>query len=291
MDGRLEQYRIFNTVAERGSFSAAAEKLYVTQSAVSQAVKQLESSLGVSLLIRSPRGAALTQEGEILYGYTSSALELIKAGGRRLAAYGDLQEGELRIAAGDTISSYFLLDKLEVFHRKYPGIKIREINRVTGEAAELVKTGQVDLAFGNLPINDDSLTIYPCLEIHDIFVAGKGFENLKGRLTPEDIAAQPLILLEKKSNSRNYVDAFFESEGCRLEPDIELGAHELLLQFASIGLGVSCVIKEFSGKYLESGEVRELELTKPVPARAMGCCHSSATELSPAAKKFLETVL
>lgn len=291
MQARLEQFRIFNAVAEAGSISKAAEKLFVTQSAVSQAVKQLEDSLGVPLFLRIPKGTALTQEGAILYQYTSSALDLLETGSRRLSAFGELKEGELRIGASDTVSSYFLLPRLEAFHRAHPGIKIQVINRVTREAVELVKSGRIDLAFGNLPITDDSLEIKSCLEVHDVFVAGRAFESCRDRVfSRREIAELPLILLEKKSNSRNYVDGVFLESGSRLSASIELGAHELLLQFAQIGLGVCCVIKEFSQKYLEDGSVFELEMRKPVPPRSIGCCYPKRIELSPAAKKFIESI-
>lgn len=291
MEARLEQYRIFNTAAQTGSISEAAEKLFVTQSAVSQSIKQLEATIGTKLFIRGPRGVTLTPEGELLYQYTSAALELIESGSRRLSAIGELTEGELRIGASDTVSSYFLLPRLESFHKAYPGIKISVVNRVTTEAVELVKRGGLDLAFGNLPIDDDALEIIPCLTVHDIFVAGKGFEKYRGRVVSRrEICSLPLILLEKKSNSRNYVDAEFLSSGDTLSPGIELGAHELLLQLAQIGLGVSCVIKEFSSKYLENGDVFEISLRNPLPPRAVGCLFPKKQELNPAAKKFVDII-
>lgn len=290
MDAKLEQYRIFNAVAEAGSFSGAAEKLFVTQSAVSQSVKQLEQTLGVTLLLRTSKGISLTQEGAVLYEYTSAALEMLNTGSRRLTLFNELKEGELRIAAGDTVSSYYLLPRLEAFHRAYPDIKIQVVNRVTREAVEMVKRGTIDLAFGNLPIEEEGLVITPCLEVHDVFVAGKGFEHLKGKaLSRAEIAALPLILLERKSNSRVFVDNEFLKSGSPLAANIELGAHELLLQFAQIGLGVSCVTKEFAGKYLQSGEVFELEMRKPLPGRAVGFCYPPKPGLTPAAVKFIDS--
>lgn len=291
MELKLEQYRVFNTVAECGGVSSAAEKLFVTQSAVSQNIKSLENALGVTLFKRTPRGITLTEQGEVLYSYTSAALELIEAGNHRLEAFGTLDEGELKIGAGDTISSYYLLPLLESFHREYPGLKIRVINRVTTEAVELVKKGAIDLAFGNLPVEDESLEVIKCLDVHDVFVAGKGFEELRDKvLSRKEVSELPLILLEKKSNSRNYIDAEFLNSGYRLNADIELGAHELLLQFAKIGLGVSCVTREFASKYIEDGDVFELNLKKPIPPRAIGCFYSKKIELSAAAARFASMI-
>ena len=118
MNFRLEQYRIFNVVAKTNSFSKAAESLYMTQSAVSQAIKQLETSIDTILFIRTAKGVELTQAGSILYKYTSSAMELLETGLVRVEALKSLEEGELKIGASDTISAYFLLPHLEMFHMR-----------------------------------------------------------------------------------------------------------------------------------------------------------------------------
>ncbi len=291
MNFRIEQYRIFNIVAESNSFSKAAEKLYMTQSAVSQAIKQLESSINMSLFRRTAKGVELTEAGNVLYKYTSSAMELLETGLLRLEGLRSLDEGELKIGASDTISSHFLLPHLEMFHKLYPNIKIQVINRVTSETIDLLKNGKIDIAFGNLPIKDDSLEIIECMTVHDTFVAGNAYLDYKNKtFTPEEISKFPLILLETKSNSRNYVDKFFLESGLSLVPSIELGAHELLLHLAKINLGVSCVVKEFSEEYLKNNFVFELKQTNPIPARAIGYCYSKKLPITPAMKEFMSFI-
>jgi len=291
MNLHIEQYRIFNMVAESKSFSKAAEKLYMTQSAVSQAIKQLENSINTILFIRTPKGVELTQAGNILYKYTSSSMEILETGILRVEAFKNLDEGELRIGASDTIASYFLLPRLELFHKMYPQIKIKIVNRVTSEVVELLKKGKIDLAFGNLPIKDDKLEIVECMTIHDTFVAGSNYKKDRDKVySRAEIADLPLILLENKSNSRKYVDSVFIESGQMLSTAIELGAHELLLQLAKINLGVACVIKEFSKEYLSDGSVFELKQENPIPSRAIGYCYLKTLPLTPAFKKFIEFI-
>ena len=137
---RIEQYRIFNVVAQSQSFSKAAQSLFMTQSAISQAIKQLEISINMTLFKRTAKGVELTEAGSILYKYTSSAMELLETGLLRLESLKTLDDGELKIAASDTIASHFLLSHLEMFHKLYPNIRIKIINRVTNEAIELLKS-------------------------------------------------------------------------------------------------------------------------------------------------------
>lgn len=288
MNFRIEQYKIFNIVAKSQSFSKAAKELFMTQSAVSQAIKQLENSLDIALFERTSKGVNLTEVGNILYKYTSSAMELLQTGLLRIENLKTLDDGELKIGASDTISTHFLLPRLEMFHKLYPNIKIKIINRVTTETIELLKNGKIDIAFGNLPIEDESIEIIECMKVHDTFVAGNDYQKYKDKVfSYEDIAKLPLILLESKSNSRKYVDRIFLESGQVLTPSIELGAHELLLQLAKINLGISCVVREFSEEYLKNNFVFELKQKNPIPERAIGYCYSKTLHLTPSMKEFM----
>ena len=123
MDIKLEQYKIFYTTAVCGSFSEAAKSLFITQSAVSQQIRSLENKLGVLLFVRGKKGAKLTTQGELLFGYAKRAIDEIENAENLFTRMKSLDEGSLRIGAGDTITRHFLLDKLDIFHNTYPALK------------------------------------------------------------------------------------------------------------------------------------------------------------------------
>lgn len=289
MSVRLDLYKIFCEVAKCESFSKAAKVLFMTQPAVSQAIMQLEEELGMRLFTRTPKGVILTNEGQILFEYANSAMNLISVGEKKLQESKNLMVGELKIGVGDTISRYFLLSYLEKFHNGYPNIKLKVVNRTTLELCTLLKSGEVDIAICNLPIRDSSLEVKELMEIHDVFVyGGKYKKDLSKYLTLEEIAKFPLILLEPKSNSRQYVEKYILSKGIRIKPEIELGSHELLLEFAKINLGISCVIREFSQEYLQAGVLYEVQTTEEIPKRSIGVCYLKSVSLSPASEKFVD---
>ncbi len=294
MDIKLDQYKAFSAVAKCSSFSLAASELYMTQSAISQQIKSLEESLGVTLFIRGRNGATLTPQGEILFEYVKKALALFSSAENRLAKLSELESGSLRIAAGDTISKHYLLPILEKYNTAYPKVKLQIINRVTSEAIELLRLGKADVAVINLPIEEDDskhgkLNVKKIFTLHDTFVAGSKFSEYKDKtLTIEEISNLPLIMLEDNSNSRRYVDSFFNTLKMKLQPEIELGSHDLLLEFASSNLGVSCVIKEFANEYFESGKLFELQTSSPIPPRSIGVCTLEEVTTSGATDKFLE---
>ena len=289
MKTKLDYYKIFYETARFASFSIAAQHLYISQSAISQCIHQLESDLNTQLFIRSRRGVTLTKEGTLLFQKIESAMQAIEQGETLLERLQHLESGELTIAAGDTITSHYLLPYLEQFHKLYPDIRIEMANSYSYHMLQLVKEGKADLAFVNLPVQDEELCIEPCLEIHDIFVCGSGYD-VKPSCSWQEIAQHPLILLEKNSSSRHYLDKNFEENGINLTPQIEIAAHDLLLRFASINLGVSCVIEEFSKDILQQGTIRKIELTPPLPPRSIGCAYMRGNPLSVAAQSFLKLI-
>jgi len=288
MEVRLDHYRVFDAVARERSFSAAARALFISQPAVSQTIAQLESAFGTQLFLRHGRYIELTREGELLHGYVRSALGLLETGEQQLSRLHTLSAGELRIGAGDTVSRWYLMPAIERFHRAYPDVALRITNRTSRETLRLLQDGRLDLGYVNLPLSADGVLFEDCLPVHDIFVAGRGYEHLAGRSVGlEELCAYPLLMLEGASNSRRRVDRHFLENGIAPKPEIELGAHHLLLDFAGIGLGIACVVEEFSRHAIERGEVFRLDVQPPVPARSVGVCYLEGIPLSSAARAFI----
>lgn len=289
MKTKLDYYKIFYETARRSSFSKAADYLYISQSAISQCIRQLETDLNTQLFVRSRRGVTLTREGELLYQKVENAIQSIEQGEAIIERLHHLESGSLIIAAGDTITKHYLLPYLEIFHASYPGIRIEMANSYSYQMIQLVKEGKADLAFVNLPVEDNELSIEPCLEIHDIFVCSADY-NAKKSYSWNEMSSEPLILLEKNSNSRRFLDNEFENKHISLKPQIEIAAHDLLIQFASINLGVSCVIEEFSKESLEKGLIKPMLLNPPLQPRHIGCAYMKNNPLSLAASAFLNLV-
>lgn len=303
MIDNLESYRVFYVTAVSGSFTKAATELFITQPAVSHAIKQLETKIGSPLFLRTPKGVKLTSEGEVLYRYIAQAYHLIEAGEKKLAEIHLLQEGEIRVGAGDTLCRYFLLPHLEAFHLKYPSIRFQVTNRTTQETVALLKEGKIDFGIVNLPlqVDDRMLEVRESIELQDCFVSGAGFggadlgggeaggasPQAEAPLTFIQLQQYPLLMLERASSTRRYIDRFAQEQGVVLSPEIELGSIELLVQFARIGLGLACVIRNFVSDELLSGVLREVPLSPPIPPRRVGLITLRDVPLSAAARQFM----
>lgn len=287
MSVKLESYRVFKEVAEVGNITAAAQALYISQSAVSQSIKQLENDLLTRLFSRNSRGVTLTAEGRMLYEYVRSAMGLLETGEAKLSQTRELQMGQLIIGASDTVTSQFLLPYLDSFHREHPAIHIQIISGRSHKVLGLLRSGKVDIAFASTPTDLTSLETYPCFPTHSIFVAGAGYPcDFDHVYSLEEMSAFPLILLERKASSRLYLERFFLQNGLKLNPEIELGARSLLVDLAAIGFGVAGVTEEFVTRDLESGRLRQLKTSFQIPPRSVDMCMLRDVPQTAAAERF-----
>lgn len=291
MSVKLELYRVFKEVAEAGNITAAAQTLFISQSAVSQSIKQLEAELQTRLFARNSRGVTLTADGRMLYEYVRSAMGLLETGEEKLSQSRDLQMGHLTIGASDTVTSQFLLPYLDRFHRQYPAIHIQIISGRSHKVLGLLQSGKVDIAFASTPQEGASLETFPCLATHSIFVAGAEYPcDFDHVYTLEEIARFPLILLERKASSRLYLEKYFLQNGLHLNPEIELGARSLLVDLAAIGFGVAGVTEEFVRRELESGRLRKLRTSFDIPPRSVDLCVLWDVPLTSAAQRFSDFI-
>ena len=291
MSVKLELYRVFKEVAEAGNITAAAQTLFISQSAVSQSIKQLEAELQTRLFARNSRGVTLTADGRMLYEYVRSAMGLLETGEEKLSQSRDLQMGHLTIGASDTVTSQFLVPYLDRFHRQYPAIHIQIISGRSHKVLGLLQSGKVDIAFASTPQEGASLETFPCLATHSIFVAGAEYPcDFDHVYTLEEIARFPLILLERKASSRLYLEKYFLQNGLHLNPEIELGARSLLVDLAAIGFGVAGVTEEFVRRELENGRLRKLRTSFDIPPRSVDLCVLRDVPLTSAAQRFSDFI-
>ncbi len=291
MSVKLELYKVFKEVAEAGNITVAAQSLYISQSAVSQSIKQLERELQTRLFSRNSRGVVLTAEGQLLYEYVRSAMGLLETGEAKLSQTRELQMGHLTIGASDTVTSQFLLPYLDRFHRSYPAIRIQIISGRSHKVLGLLQSGKVDIAFASTPGDAGSLTTFPCFATHSVFVAGADYPcDFQRVYSLQEIAAFPLILLERKASSRLYLEKYFLQNGLHLDPEIELGSRSLLVDLAAIGFGVAGVTEEFVTRELESGQLRKLRTDFEIPPRSVDMCVLRDVPLSAAARQFFTFV-
>ncbi len=276
----------------QGSFSKAAEILFVSQSAVSQSIMQLENAMGTKLFRRIPRGIELTREGRILLEHVEPAVNLLKSGERRISERISTKNKNVTISASDTHCMYYLPDHLERFKSQNPDVGIIVANKTTLETMNLLKKGEADIGVVNLPDKQiKNVRIWAKSELNHSFIAKKGLtQAVKSRKSPAQIAKMPLIMLEKGTGHRSHLDKYFMDKGLEVEPKMELGSIELLIKFAAMGMGVSCVESEFLRKSPYSHEVEAIPVKKDIGKRYIGVITLKGVPLSGPAEAFVSLI-
>ena len=286
----LELYRVFYTVARCGSLTKAAEELFISQPAVSQAVKQLETQLGTTLFNRTHRGMELSvQGGKLIYKKVEDALGLLESAENTLIELKTSATGTIRVGATDSIFSNILADKIAEYHEKYPAVKFDLLTGTTLDTIQQLKDNKCDIVFLNLPIEDKDVMLSGSVSLlSDIFVASPRYAELRNTVVPvKRLQEFPLLMMDLNTVARRAVDAYLATMGITLQPDIEVANWDLMLKLAIKGMGVGCVPREYCRKELESGDLFEVNITPSLPVRGVGLALPKNVPIPFALREFI----
>lgn len=289
MDQNLSQYRIFHAVAQAGNISKAARELYISQPAISKAISKLEDNLHTTLFTRNSRGVQLTEEGRILYRHTHSAFKELSLGEQELKRIQEFNLGHIRIGVSNTLCRFILVSYLKKFIKKYPHIKITIECQSTAHTLDMLERQRIDVGLVAKPRLQKNLSFLPVMEIEDIFVATPAYlENLRLREGNDTdlFQAGNIMLLDKHNVTRTYIDEYMLLNHIEANNLLEVTTMDLLIEFARIGLGIGCVIKEFVLDDLKSGRLVEIQLGNPIRKRTIGFAYPPIH-----ASKALETFI
>lgn len=295
VESTLSSYRIFNAVAEAGNLSKAAKELFISQPAISKAVSKLEQSLSVKLFTRNSRGVKLTEEGALLYEYTCSAFEALRQGEESIRKIHSLGMGHIKIGVSTTLCKHLLLPYLQNFIEAYPHIKVNIECRSTFETLALLEEGKLDIGLIGRPSRSRSMDFFPLKSIQDTFVATPVYlTNLLERepgLTKNPTAFLQhanLMMLDKKNISRLHLEDYFSKHSLPVGQTLEVSNMDLLIEFAKIGLGVGCVIREFVENELADGSLVELSVPQPLTKRTVGFAFNKIATQRDSVQRFID---
>jgi DNA-binding transcriptional LysR family regulator len=278
--------RAFAAVARQGSFSGAAEQLYVSQPAISKHVASLEVELGAQLVVRNRRGAHLTPAGELLADYVLRAEALLANARRALAAGGDAQVGTLAVAASGIPGTYLLPSVLARFHEQHPAVELDFRLSTSAGALDLVRAHEVELALvGGLTVPPE-LESEPLVEDEVVLV---GPPSLAGRrLRAKDLDGLTWISREEGSATREAVESARWQIGLRSVRVLELPSWESVKLAVASGAGIAAISRFALSSELETGTLAILDVPRWRLERTIALLTARDVPLTPPAESFLE---
>lgn len=254
----LDQLKILQTISNEGSFKKAAEKLYISQPAVSLQVQNLEKKLNVSLFYRDKRKANLTEAGQLLIKYSGQILALCEETCRAIDELQTLQSGTLIIGASQTTGTYLMPRLIGIFRHKYPQIEIELQVHSTRKIAWGIANGQIDLAIvgGEIPTElreTLDITSYAEDELALILPRSHPFASLEC-IQKEDLYRLRFIALDTQSTIRNVIENTLIQNGIDsqyFKIEMELNSIEAIKNAVQSGLGSAFVSVSAISKELE----------------------------------------
>ena len=288
MNINLELYRIFYVVAKNNHMTKASEELFISQPAISQAIKKLENQIGGTLFLRSNKGMELTEEGKMLYEHIKGALELIDNAENEFTSFKDLSKGEIKIGCSTTLTKLILLDALKAFHTDYPNINIKIENNLTSHLINELKLGKLDFViFNESNIKETNLKLQKIKELKQGFIYNPDYfkDEIKSF---EQLNNFPLILQKEESNSRKLLNHISIQNNTFLIPKMEVVSQELVTEFTNIGLGIGfTTINLAKQKY---PNLKELKINKKIPNIQVFLATNKSISLTFASKTFIEYI-
>ena len=294
----LDQLKILQTISEEGSFKKAAEKLYISQPAVSLQIQNLERQLNTPLFYRDKRKARLTETGQLLIKYCERILSLCDETCRALDELHTLQSGSLIIGASQTTGTYLMPRLIGIFKNKYPQISIELQVHSTRKISWGVANGNIDLAVvgGEVPQElqkDLRITSYAEDELALILPLSHPFSTLEF-IQKEDLYRIRFIALNTQSTIRNVIDNTLIQHGIDssyLKIEMELNSIEAIKNAVHSGLGAAFVSVSAITKELELGMLHWAKIEGLTMKRTLSILLNPKRYYSNATQIFKEEIL
>ena len=283
----LYQLRSFYETVREQSFTRAADKLFLTQPAISLQIKALESELDEVLLERNRRQIRPTPAGEILFAHAKEVLARLEKARDDIAALKQVLRGRLAIGTSDTNCTYILPNLLAEFRARYPAVELDIRNRMSPEVSNLVLNDEVDFGLATLPVKHRDLVSESLFERRDVLICHPDHVlGKRHRIGLKQLVEYPFLVLERGSTSRQLLDEVFQREGLALQVEMTLGGIEIIKRYVEIGLGVALVPEVAVEAEVAAEKVRAIQVNG-LAKRQIGLIEHRQRRRSRATEAFL----
>lgn len=291
----LYKLEIFSIVVQTGSFSAAAERLLLTQPAVSQHIQDLEASLGTRLFDRGRRGVTLTPAGETLHDYTRTILRLLAEAEAAVTDVSQLAEGQMTVAATPGISVYYLPDWIQAFRAGYPNLTVHSRTNITPEIVDALKAGKIDIGLVEGELNSGAGQGIGVVELENVeqFVVVGPSHAWWGRdsLVCGDLNGQIFVMRQRNSQTRLWLDSRFQAAGTAIHIAAEFDNVESIKRAVTKGMGISILPGYAISAEVKAGSLAAIPVTDKPLQRTLKLLWNEENFLPPVCRMFVRHLL
>lgn len=288
-DINLELYKVFYFVAVEKNLTKAAQRLFISQPAITQSIKKLEEQIGYSLFYRTKHGMNLTEAGMILYNHLQIPMECILNTKKKLEEKIEEKNNIIRIGAGNTLFKNNVIEPLKKFKQKYPNVVIEVLDGSTKDLLEQIENDLLDILLVNMPMMYDTTYEVQTIEkVQDAFIASKELKKYQDKcFSFKELNELPLVLQKSSSNSKRFLEKLCKKYNTELKPSYELLTYSLVLDFVKSGLAVGFINKNHIKKELEKKELYEIKTNFEILPREIGLVINPRKEKNPILEDFI----
>ena len=272
MNINFELYKIFYEVANAGNITKAANKLMISQPAVTKQIKTLEEELGGQLFIRTKRGVILTENGQKIYNHIKQGMICFEAAEMEFSNLKKLKTGTIKVGISTTLCRIFLLPILQKFHEEYPNVAIQLFTDPSASMREQLKEGKIDILIAKgLTKEDKNLEYNEIGKLHPCFISSKKYLNNIDDIIPLNTINEYHLLLHKRpSTTRDLFEDYCKKNNIRIETKLEIASASLLEDFVEIGFGIGLATKEFVENEIKNRDIIIVKTKPSLPESSFG---------------------
>jgi DNA-binding transcriptional LysR family regulator len=236
----LQQLRCFCAASELGSFTAAADRLRVSQPAVAEQIRKLETTLGADLFVRAGRGVVPTDAGQAFAAHATRTLRSLEDAAGSVESFRSLHDGVASLGTFNAPSAWRFDELVCAFLERHPAMTVRLVGRNSALTADRVRQGELEAGIVVLPIDGDRLDVRPLVRDEVLYVSAEP-DRTRNPVTMEALASAPLVFYDAESADndpiRRQLADRAQADGLRLRPRVEVDYMDLALQLVAAGTG------------------------------------------------------
>ena len=281
--------KIFYFAAKYGNLSLAAEALYITQPAVTKGIQRLQEYYGVKFVNRFGKKLALTDAGEILYDIAEKIFEMESQAEESISDFQQQKRGHIRIHSSESFGAYYLPSIINRFSKANPHIRISVNILPTEQVVENSISLNNDLGFISSPVEHNKVTVREVLEDRLVIVAPPDHPlTRKGSLEPRDLKGQSMIMHEKGSATRIFVDDFIRKNDISITIPLELSSNMAIKKAVQERIGIAMISRKIVSEEIQRGELKAILFSNQQMKRKFYMVHHKDKYFSEPLKSLIE---
>lgn len=287
----LNQLKIFFLAAQKGSLSAAAGELYITQPAVTKAIQRLQEHYEIKFVHHIGKKLVLTDAGEVMYKIAEKIFEMESQAEESIRDFQQRKRGHIRILSSESFGDYYLPQILIPFSKAYPLVRISMNILPTDQVVENTASLNNDIGFISYPVENKKLSVKEVLEDQLVIITPLNHPLAeKSSLIADDLENQLIIMHETGSAPRRAIDDYIRTHNISLKIPLEISSNRAIKRAVEEGIGIALISRKVANEQIQAGRLKAIPISDASMYRKFYIVHHKDKYISETLQRFLDMV-